>query len=92
MLAALIDSLPANVHLALVTRADPRLYLIRLRVNQQMTQTHMDDLRFRQEEVRAFFESAIGATLSYATLYELQEMRRSILEQAQHSDGNLAEE
>jgi hypothetical protein len=25
-------------------------------------------------------------------LYELEEMRQSILEQAQHSDGNLAEE
>ena len=25
-------------------------------------------------------------------LYELQEMRQSVLEQAQHSDGNLAEE
>ena len=25
-------------------------------------------------------------------LYELQELRRSILEQMQHSDGNLAEE
>jgi LuxR family maltose regulon positive regulatory protein len=73
LLAALIDNLPANVHLAMATRVDPRLNLTRLRVNQQMIQIRMDDLRLRQDEVRTFVESSIGTTLSETALALLVE-------------------
>jgi LuxR family maltose regulon positive regulatory protein len=52
-----IDHQPAQIHLALTTRADPPVPLARLRARGQMTEIRAHDLRFTLDEAREFFKS-----------------------------------
>ncbi|MBN2007259.1 MAG: hypothetical protein JXA21_28165 [Anaerolineae bacterium] len=54
----LINYQPPQMHLCLVTRADPPLSLPRLRVRGQMTEIRADDLRFTTEEAAVFLNRA----------------------------------
>ena len=60
----LIDNLPPDIHLVLVTREDPPLALSRLRVSGQLTEVRQDDLRFTPEELKLFFRLHPGIDLS----------------------------
>jgi LuxR family maltose regulon positive regulatory protein len=51
----ILNHLPTQMHLVLVTRADPPLQLARLRGQGQMTELRMSDLRFSQDEAQEFF-------------------------------------
>ncbi|NTU86213.1 MAG: hypothetical protein HGA45_43945, partial [Chloroflexales bacterium] len=54
--AALLDHLPANVQLAIGTRADPPLPLARLRVRGLLAELRAADLQFEPDETAAFFQ------------------------------------
>lgn len=56
----LLDHLPANVRLVILTRADPPLPLARLRVRGQLSEFRAADLRFSHPEVDAFLQRALG--------------------------------
>ena len=60
----LIEHLPPQMHLALLTRTDPPLPLSRLRVRNQLLDIRADQLRFTQDEIAAFLNDAMGLTLS----------------------------
>ena len=64
ILAYLLEHLPPQMHLALITRTDPLLPLARLRVRNQLLDIRADQLRFTREEVAAFLNEAMGLTLS----------------------------
>ncbi len=52
--------LPANLKLAIGTRADPPLQLARQRARGTLTEVRLADLRFRPEEMALWLESVLG--------------------------------
>ncbi len=60
----LIDHLPAQMHLVILTRADPPLPLARLRARNQLTEIRAADLRFTSDEAAAFLNQVMGLNLS----------------------------
>jgi LuxR family maltose regulon positive regulatory protein len=52
----LLDHLPANLHLIIMTRSDPSLPLARLRASGDLHELHAPDLRFSREEMRTFLQ------------------------------------
>jgi LuxR family maltose regulon positive regulatory protein len=60
----LLDRLPAQAHLAIVTRADPGLSLARLRARGELLEVRADALRFTAEEARSFLAERMGLALS----------------------------
>jgi LuxR family maltose regulon positive regulatory protein len=71
-MAFLLDHLPDQMHLVIITRADPPLPLARLRVQGQLNQVREADLRFTVKEATVFFRRALDVELGdseIATLY-----------------------
>jgi len=60
----LLDHLPPQLHLVLSTRADPPLPIHRLRARGQLTELRAGDLRFTDDEARAFLNETMGLGLS----------------------------
>lgn len=60
----LLDHLPAQMHLVIVSRIDPSLPLSRLRGRGQMTEIRADDLRFATDEAASFLNQMMGFELS----------------------------
>jgi len=71
VLQYLVEHLPVNGHLYLLTRVDPPLPLPRLRVRGQLLELRAAELRFTDEEVTAFLKRAPGLNLSPAEVAEL---------------------
>ncbi len=67
----LIEHLPTQFHLAISTRADPPLPIMRMRARGQLTELRGDDLRFTQDEAGKFLNSLMGLELSEADLKRL---------------------
>jgi LuxR family maltose regulon positive regulatory protein len=63
-LTFLLDHLPAPMHLAILSRADPPLPLARLRARNHMVEIREADLRFTPDEVSAFLNKGMGLSLS----------------------------
>jgi LuxR family maltose regulon positive regulatory protein len=63
-LAFLLDHLPSNLHLVIVTRADPPLPIARLRGRGQLTELRQTDLRFTPKEAAEFLNRVMGLSLS----------------------------
>ncbi len=62
-LTFLLEHLPAQLHLVLTTREDPRLPLARLRARGQLTELRAADLRFTPVEAGEFLNAAMGNSL-----------------------------
>ena len=62
--AMLLDRSPPQLHLILITRADPALPLSRLRVREELAELRAEDLRFSAAEALEFFNSRPGPRLS----------------------------
>ncbi len=69
----LIENQPHNMHLVLITRADPPLPLARLRGRGQMTEIRDRDLRFTSEEVDCFVNETMNLTLPPETITTLEQ-------------------
>ena len=63
-IAFLIDHLPSQMHLVILTRADPPLPLSRLRARGQLEEIRSEHLRFTVPEAAAFFAHVMGVELS----------------------------
>jgi len=63
MLAFLLDHLPPQMHLAILTRADPPLPLARLRVSGQLVDIRQKDLQFTPAEATSFLNDVMGLRL-----------------------------
>jgi LuxR family maltose regulon positive regulatory protein len=63
-LVFLIDHLPPQMHVIVVTRVDPPWPVARLRARRQMTELRSQDLRFACDEVATFVNSVMGLGLS----------------------------
>jgi LuxR family transcriptional regulator, maltose regulon positive regulatory protein len=62
--ATLLERSPPQLHLMLITRADPPLPLSRLRVRGDMVELRAEDLRFSISEAVEFFSRRLGPLLS----------------------------
>jgi LuxR family transcriptional regulator, maltose regulon positive regulatory protein len=72
-LAWLLEHLPPQLHLVIITRADPALPLARLRARGAVTEVHASDLRFTPDEGAAFLNEVMGLSLTAADLAALEE-------------------
>ncbi|NDJ87353.1 MAG: AAA family ATPase [Chloroflexi bacterium] len=63
-LTFLIDNQPANMHLVITTREDPRLPLARLRARGELTELRASDLHFTLDEAAEFLNHAMGLAIS----------------------------
>jgi LuxR family maltose regulon positive regulatory protein len=68
----LLDNLPPQLHLVIVTRHDPPLSLGRLRARDQLTELRAADLRFSSTEVTDFLNGVMGLSLSPEDIAELE--------------------
>jgi LuxR family maltose regulon positive regulatory protein len=59
-MAYLLDHLPATLHLVIMSRSDPPLPLARLRAGGDLLELRAADLRFSQEETRAWMAGPPG--------------------------------
>ncbi|GHO89456.1 LuxR C-terminal-related transcriptional regulator [Dictyobacter formicarum] len=69
----LLEHLPPHLHLIISTRNDPPLPLARLRVQDRLLELRTIDLRFRNEEIVAFFARHEGISLSSDEVALLEE-------------------
>ena len=60
----IIDYMPDNMHLVMITRSDPPLPLARLRVRSEITEVRAADLRFSEAETKSFFNDLMDLNLS----------------------------
>lgn len=63
-LTFLLDHLPPQIHLVILTREDPLLPIARLRARGQVLEIRQDDLRFTADETVDFLERVMGLSLS----------------------------
>src|SRR5919112_1898174 len=71
-LAFLIEHLPPRMHLIIATRADPPLYLSRLRARGELNELRASDLRFTPEEAATFLNQVMGLQLGAQNIGELE--------------------
>lgn len=64
----LLRYLPAKLHVVILSRTDPPLGLGRLRIEQQITELRVADLRFALAETRRFLDRRLGHALDDAAL------------------------
>jgi LuxR family maltose regulon positive regulatory protein len=69
--AALLDRCPPQLHLVLITRADPPLPLSRLRVRGELAELRAEQLRFSLDETREFFGARLETQLSEQDVHRL---------------------
>ncbi len=67
----LLDSPPANLHLLLASRTEPDLRMSQLRLQQQLTELTMEDLRFNATETRKLCSALDQPEVSQNTLDSL---------------------
>ncbi len=72
ILSYLLDHLPDQMHLVILTRTDPPLPLSRLRVRGQLLDIRADQLRFTQAEIASFLNETMGLTLSVNDLSAME--------------------
>jgi len=63
-MAFLLDHLPPQLHVVIITRADPPLPLARLRARGELTEIRAADLRFTPDEAGAYLNGAMGLGLA----------------------------
>ncbi|GLI05175.1 helix-turn-helix transcriptional regulator [Paenibacillus tyrfis] len=63
-IAFLLERMPAQMHLVIITREDPDLSLARLRVRDQLAELRTADLRFTSSEAAEFLSWVMGLSLS----------------------------
>ncbi len=71
-IAFLLDHLPPQMHLVILTRADPPFSLSRLRGQNQMNEIRVDDLRLQAEEATEFLNQIMQLELSAAHIAALE--------------------
>lgn len=60
----LLDNLPPQMHLVIITREDPHLPLSRMRARGKLTEIRAVDLRFSSAEAAQFLNQAMGLNLA----------------------------
>nr|BBH87344.1 helix-turn-helix transcriptional regulator [Thermosporothrix sp. COM3] len=72
-LTFLIEQLPPELHLVLMTRSDPPFSLSRLRANHQLLEIREEQLAFSQEEMYHFLQQTLSYEFTAAEFEQLAE-------------------
>jgi LuxR family maltose regulon positive regulatory protein len=72
VLTFVLEHLPSQVHLAIATRINPPLPLSKLRVRAQLTELHLNDLRFTNAEATTFLHQSLSQPLTQTQITTLQ--------------------
>ncbi len=72
LLESIIEHLPTNFHLMIITREDPLLPLSRMRVRNQMSEIRARDLRFSVQEASDFFSQTMNLQLNKESVDTLE--------------------
>ena len=72
-LVFLLEHLPGQMHLVILSREDPPLPLARLRARGQLSELRAADLRFSPEEAAEFLSRVMGLNLSAREVAELEQ-------------------
>jgi LuxR family transcriptional regulator, maltose regulon positive regulatory protein len=68
-----LDHMPPNIRLIVSTRIDPMLPVHRMRVRNELIEIRERDLRFTQDETKAFFEQSMNLYLDESSISALTE-------------------
>lgn len=71
--AFLVDNLPPQLHLVVISREDPMLPLHRLRAQGQIVEIRAHDLRFTKDEAALFLNRTMGLNLTPADVAALEQ-------------------
>jgi len=72
MFTFLLEHLPPQMHLVLLSRTDPPLPLFRLRARNEILDIRADQLRFTLDEITIFLNEVMGLRLSAADIAALE--------------------
>ena len=72
ILAYLLEHLPPQMHLVVLTRIDPPLPLARMRARNRLMDIRVDQLRFTRDEIAVFLNDVMGLALSADDLSALE--------------------
>ena len=72
MFTFLLEHIPPQMHLVLLSRTDPPLPLFRLRARNQILDIRADQLRFTLDEITLFLNEVMGLRLSAADIAALE--------------------
>jgi LuxR family maltose regulon positive regulatory protein len=89
MLIFLVEHLPPQMHLIIITRSDPPLPLARLRARGQLTEMRAADLRFTPEEAKCFLQQVMHIELAPQELALLQSRTEGWIAGLQFAGGSL---
>lgn len=64
MMKELLEYLPQNIHMIIITREDPSLPLSKLRVKNQLLEIRVNDLKFTDSEADSFLNQSMKLQLS----------------------------
>ena len=68
----LLQHIPDNIHVAILTRSDPALPIARLRSQQQMVELRLSDLSFSANDISVLFNKKLKIGLSIDDIYSLE--------------------
>jgi LuxR family maltose regulon positive regulatory protein len=68
----LIEHIPGNIHIAILTRSDPALSVSRLRSQQQLVELRSSDLSFSANDISVLFNKKLKFSLSIDDVYSLE--------------------
>ncbi len=69
----ILENLPSNLHLILISRSDPPLHLARIRGSGLLNEIREADLRFTESEISDFFEIVMNQHLSVQNITALEQ-------------------
>jgi|GEM_PF-6067578 len=69
----LLEHLPSNLKLTLITRETPPLPLSRMRVREQLVEIKREALKFREEEILQYFKEVAGYELNEKEVRQLNQ-------------------
>jgi len=67
-----LERQPPRIHLLISSRTIPPLSINNLRVKRQVTEIHLDDLRFNRDEIKAFFNRTCERCLTETEIAEIE--------------------
>ena len=68
----LLEHIPGNIHIAILTRSDPALSLSRLRSQYQLVELRSSDLSFSANDISILFNKKLRLGLSIEDVYSLE--------------------
>ncbi len=68
----LLEHIPANIHIVILTRSDPTFSISRLRSQQQLVELRSSDLSFSANDISVLFNKKLKLGLSIDDVYSLE--------------------